>query len=152
MCSKKYKVGYICGCFDLFHVGHLNILEKCYRECDRLVVGICDDNYIETYKKRKPIYSQEERKRIVESLYCVDMAVIVSLDEILNKKLVWDKIKFDVLFNGSDWIGSSRSIKAENDMKEIGVCVEYFQYTDGVSTTDIINRIKRQRDEDGKND
>lgn len=137
-----YKVGYICGCFDLFHIGHLNILQRCKENCDYLIVGLCDDDYIKTNKNREPVFNQDDRKRLIESLKCVDEVVIVKEEEILDKLKAWYRIKFDVLFNGSDWIGTERSLKAEKDFKEIGVEIKYFPYTEGISTSDIISKIR----------
>ena len=142
---KAYRVGYICGCFDLFHVGHLNILERCKENCDYLIVGLCDDDYIKTNKNRNSIFNQNDRKRLIESLKCVDEVVIVSKEEILDKLKAWRRIKFDVLFNGSDWIGTERSVKAENEFRGYGIEIKYFPYTEGISTTDIIRRIKDGR-------
>ena len=137
------KIGYICGCFDLFHVGHLNILERCKENCDYLIVGICDDNHIRIDKKREPIYNQFDRLRIIESLKAVDKAVIVTHEETLDKLMAWKRIGFNILFNGTDWVGSDRSIKAENDFKYIGVEIKYFPYTDGISTRELIKNIKK---------
>lgn len=140
--GKKYKIGYICGCFDLFHIGHLNILNRCKENCDYLIVGLCDDMYIKNNKNRDPIFGQDDRKRLIESLACVDEVVIVNQEEILDKLKAWERIKFDILFNGSDWIGTERSLKAEKDFKEIGVEIKYFPYTEGISTSDIILKIR----------
>ena len=140
--SKDFKIGYICGCFDLFHIGHLNILERCKENCDYLIVGICDDEYIKNNKHRLSVYSQEDRARLIKSLRCVDDTVVVSAVEILDKLEAWKRIKFDILFNGSDWVGTERSIKAENDFKDLGVEIKYFPYTDGISTSGIIKKIR----------
>ena len=85
---------------------------------------------------------QEDRKRIISELRCVDEAIIVSHEETLDKLKAYQRIKFDVLFNGSDWIGTERSIKAEKDFKEIGVEIKYFPYTKGISTSELIKNIK----------
>ena len=135
--NKQYKTGYICGCFDLFHIGHLNILKRCKDNCDYLIVGICDDDHIRLDKNREPIMCQEDRKRIISELRCVDEAIIVSHEETLDKLKAYQRIKFDVLFNGSDWIGTERSIKAEKDFKELGVEIKYFPYTQGISTSKL---------------
>lgn len=139
---KKYKIGYACGVFDMFHVGHLNLLEKCQKMCDYLIIGVCSDNYVYNIKNKTPIYSEEERLRIINALKCVNEAVIVDIDEILNKKLVWEKFHFDVIFNGDDWKGSERFSNTEKQFSEIGVDIVYFPYTKGVSTTALKNKIK----------
>ena len=140
--KNNKKVGYICGCFDLFHVGHLNILERCKENCDYLIVGICDDNYIRSTKGRESIYKENDRVRLIKSLRCVDEVVVVRAEEIVDKLKIWEKIKFDIIFNGSDWIGTERSIKTEKDFKDLGVEIKYFPYTSGISTSGIIKSIK----------
>lgn len=144
MDTKKYKVGYICGCFDLFHVGHLNILEKCKNNCEYLLVGVCDDSYIERYKNRKPVFGQEDRRRIIEALKCVDRAIIVNEQEIFDKTIVYDKVlKFNVLFNGDDWIKSERFKKTEEDLSNRGVDIVFFPYTVGISTSSLREEISK---------
>ena len=141
--SKKYKLGYTCGCFDLFHIGHLNLLERCKNMCDTLIVGICSDNYIREYKNREPIYNQEDRKRIVEALKCVDKAIIVETEDIVDKTNVQECLGFDVLFNGDDWKGTERSVRTEEEFNKIGVSVEYFSYTQGISTSKLREKIDK---------
>ena len=88
MGNKKYKVGYTCGVFDLFHYGHLNLLEKCKDLCEILIVGVCDDDYVVNIKNKTPIFNQEERARILQALEVVDKTVIVDTDKeiISNEK------------------------------------------------------------------
>lgn len=136
------KIGYLCGCFDLFHTGHLAILEKCKQACDYLIVGVCDDNHIRLDKKREPVYNEIDRLKIVSALKCVDKAILVTHEETLDKLLAWKRIGFNVLFNGSDWIGTERSVKAEADFKSLDVKIQYFPYTAGISTSTIIEKIK----------
>lgn len=140
--AKKYERGYTCGVFDLFHVGHLNLLERCKALCDYLIVAICDDDYVRFVKQKKPVYSQEERQRIVGALKCVDEAVIVTPAEIDDKLVVLKRFGFDVLFSGDDWKGSDRYNKTEQDFALYNAKIEYLPYTQGVSTTDIVNRIR----------
>ena len=142
--SKKYKIGYICGCFDLFHIGHLNIIQNCKKHCDYLIVGICDDDHVKIDKHKDPVMSQEDRKRIISELRCVDEAIIVSHEETIDKLKIYQRVKFDILFNGDDWIGSERSIKAEKDFKELGVEIKYFPYTQGISTSKLIENLSKE--------
>lgn len=139
---SKYAIGYTCGCFDLFHVGHIRLLERCSEMCEKLIVGICDDNYMIKHKGRKGIYNQNDRLEIVKALKCVYDAIIITEDETIDKLSMQKKLGFDVLFSGDDWKGSDRYKKIEEDFQKIGVSVEYFPYTTGVSTSDIIKRIK----------
>ena len=140
---KKYKRGYTVGVFDLFHVGHLNLLERCKAMCDTLVVGICDDNYVRDIKHKEPVVNENDRARIVNALKCVDEVMIVDYVETADKMITWEKIHFDVLFSGDDWKGSERYKKTEEQFAKIGASIEYLPYTHGVSTTDIKNQIKK---------
>ena len=100
---KKYHVGYTCGVFDVFHVGHLNLLERCKEKCDILIVGVCDDTYVREIKKKEPVYSETDRVRILKALKVVDDAVLVDIETTNDKELALDKFRFDVLFSGDDW-------------------------------------------------
>jgi glycerol-3-phosphate cytidylyltransferase len=139
---KKYKVGYTVGVFDLFHVGHLNLLERCKAMCDVLIVGICDDNYVRDIKHKEPVISETDRCRIVKALKCVDDAVIVDFKITDDKMLAYEKFKFDVLFSGDAWKGSERYLRTEEQFKPLGVSIEYLPYTKGVSTSELKSKIR----------
>lgn len=139
---KKYNIGFTAGVFDLFHLGHLILFENCKKMCSHLIVGICDDDYVRNIKHKEPIFSLEERVRIVSALKCVDEVVVVSFEEVDDKMLALEKFKFDVLFSGDDWKGSERYLKTEKQFAKLGVSIEYLPYTKTVSTTDIKNKIK----------
>ena len=141
MSEKKYKVGYTCGVFDLFHVGHLNLLERCKQMCDYLIVGVCDDKYVREIKKKKPVYSEEQRVRILNALKVVDQAELVTIEETDDKLMALNRFNFDVLFSGDDWKGSERYLKTEQQFMEYGAKIEYLPYTQGISTTQIKNEI-----------
>ena len=138
---KKYKIGYTAGVFDLFHVGHLNLLERCKSMCDRLIVGVCDDDYVENIKHKEPVFTENERVRILNALKCVDEAVLVNYEITDNKMLALDKFHFDVLFSGDDWKGTERYNKTEIQFSKLGVSIEYLPYTKGISSTDIKKKI-----------
>lgn len=139
--KKKYKIGYTTGVFDLFHVGHLEILEKAKEQCDYLVVGVSTDDLVQSYKHKKPVIPYEDRARIVSSIKCVDKVVPQTT---LDKSVAWNEIKFDVLFHGDDW--NKTSVYNENESKLIPLGVEfvYFPYTGGVSSTIIREKCKSQ--------
>lgn len=138
---NKYRIGYTCGVFDLFHVGHLNLLEACKAQCDILIVGMCDDNYVRVVKNKEPIIPENDRLRILNAIKCVDRAEIVDIVTTNDKMLAWEKFKFDVLFSGDDWKGSERYLKTEEQFKKIGVAIEYLPYTKGISTTSLKEKI-----------
>lgn len=140
MPMKKYKVGYTTGVFDLFHVGHLNLLERCKEQCEHLIVAVCTDEYAHESGKN-PTISYADRARIVAALKCVDEVVPM---EFTDKLEAWKLHKYDVLFSGDDWKGSERYAITERQLKEIGVDVVYFPYTKSVSTTKIRNQLNEK--------
>lgn len=138
----KKIIGFTAGVFDCLHVGHLNFLERCEKECDYLIVGLCGDDYVRNIKKTEPIFCEQDRKRILEALSCVDEVVQISIEETEDKVLAWEKYKFDILFSGDDWKGSERYQKTEEAFAHLGegIKIVYFPYTKGVSTTQIKER------------
>ncbi len=138
---KKYHVGYTCGVFDVFHVGHLNLLERCKEMCDILIVGVCDDTYVREIKQKEPVYQEKDRVRILNALKVVDKAELVDIATTNDKMLALDKFHFDVLFSGDDWKGSERYINTEKQFAKLGASIEYFPYTQGISTTQIKEQI-----------
>ena len=139
---KKYKVGFTVGVFDLFHVGHLNLLERCKEQCDYLIVAVCGDDYVRNIKHKEPIYNENERMRILQALKCVDKAVPITIEATEDKMLALKEFQFDVLFSGDDWKGTERYIKTEEQFGQLGVSIEYLPYTKGISTTQIKEKIK----------
>ena len=132
--KKKYKIGYTTGVFDLFHIGHLNILKRAKEECEYLIVGVTTDDVVKQYKHKTPVIPFEERKRIVEAIKYVDKVVAqVSMD----KYLAWEKEKFDVIFHGDDWKNSDMYNEMERKLKAEGVDFVYFPYTKSTSSTMI---------------
>ena len=139
---KKYKIGFTAGVFDLFHVGHLNLLERCKEYCDYLIVGVCDDKYVTDIKKKQPVINENDRVRILNALKCVDEAVLIDIETTNDKMVALEKFGFDVLFSGDDWKGTERYLKTESQFAPLGVSIEYLPYTQGVSTSDIKEKMK----------
>ena len=138
---KKYHIGYTCGVFDVFHVGHLNLLERCKDMCDILIVGVCDDRYVREIKNKEPVYEEEQRMRILIALKVVDEAVLVDINTTNDKMIALEKFHFDVLFSGDDWKGSERYKRTEEQFAEQGVSIEYLPYTKGISTTQLKEKM-----------
>ena len=141
---KKYHIGYTCGVFDLFHVGHLNLFERCKALCDILLVGVCDDNYVHVFKKKEPVFPEKDRVRILKSLKVVDDAFLVDIETTNNKLLALDKFHFNVLFSGDDWKGTERYNKTEEQFSKRNVYIEYLPYTQGISTSQIREMLRRE--------
>lgn len=125
-------VGFTAGTFDMFHVGHLNLLKNAKERCDYLVVGVNSDELVINYKHKKPVVPIEERVQIVEAIKYVDQVIVT---DTLDKKVVWDKIAYSRLFIGDDWKGSDRWNKTEEEMKQYGVEVVYLPYTKTTNST-----------------
>lgn len=136
--NKKYKIGYTDGVYDLFHVGHLNMIETAKSQCEKLIVGVHGDEVVEEYKHHRPIINENDRKRIIESIKGVDRVVI---NQFRDKIKLWELYHFDVIFIGDDWKGTERWIKFEKELKKINVDVVYVPYTKGISTTEIKQMI-----------
>lgn len=129
----KYKTGYTTGVFDMFHIGHLNLLKRAKEQCDFLIVGVTTDELV-SYKGSEAIIPQSERLQIVEAIEFVDK--VVSQDS-MNKKEAWEALKFDVMFVGSDWKGTDKWNQYEREFSELGVDIVYFPYTLTTSSTKL---------------
>ena len=135
--KKKYKLGYTSGVFDLFHVGHLNIIKKAKEKCEKLIVAVSTDELVQKYKNKSPVISYYERKSIVEAIKYVDMVVP---QENRDKIEAYKKYEFDVIFVGSDWKGSKVFNEVAEYMNDNGKGkVEYIPYTDKTSSTMLKN-------------
>ena len=134
--KKKYKVGYTDGVYDLFHIGHLNMIQTAKQNCEYLIVGIHGDAVVEEYKHRRPIVNENDRKRIIEAIKGVDRTEINRFRDKL--KLLYH---FDVIFIGDDWKGTDRWNQFEKILAEVNVDVVYVPYTKGISTTELRRKI-----------
>jgi glycerol-3-phosphate cytidylyltransferase len=128
----KPVVGYVPGAYDLFHIGHLNILRRAALGCDRLIAGVVTDEVLLGAKGRPAIVPLEERMDIVRSITCVDEVVV---DVSSDKLVMWQKLRFDVLFKGDDWKGTPKGDRLERDLGAVGVRIVYFPYTTHTSST-----------------
>ena len=135
---KKYRVGYTTGVFDMFHIGHLNILRRAKEKCDYLIVGVSTDELVMEYKNKTPIIPFEERAEIVRSIDCVDRVIA---QETRDKYAAWRELKFDVMFVGDDWKGKPLFMKVEEEFKKVGVDVVYFPYTKDTSSTILREKL-----------
>lgn len=142
--EKKMRIGYTQGVFDMFHVGHLNLLNNARSRCDYLIVGVNSDELVESYKQKTPVVCQEFRKTIVENIKAVDEAHIV---DTLDKLEVLKDITFDMVFIGDDWKGSERWSATQESLKAHGVEVVFLPYTQNVSST-LLRSRKAEKVED----
>jgi glycerol-3-phosphate cytidylyltransferase len=136
---KQHKIGYTTGVFDLFHVGHLNILKRAKEQCEFLIVGVSTDELVMEYKNKKPVIPYADRAEIIEGIKYVDM-VVPQVNR--DKFSAWENHKFDAMFVGDDWKGSPLFSEVERKFKKVGVEIVYFPYTKGVSTTELKDKIQ----------
>lgn len=135
---EKKIIGYTTGVFDMFHIGHLNILKNAKARCDYLIVGVSTDEVVESYKNHLPIVPFEERFEIVSAIKYVDEVVPQTS---MNKMEAYKKLKFNVLFHGSDWKGSDMYNKIIEDFSKIGVDVVFLPHTEGTSSTMLREKL-----------
>ena len=138
-------IGYTTGVFDMFHVGHLNLLKKAKLNCDYLIVGVSSDELVNDYKNKLPVIPLEHRLEIVSELKCVDEVVIQTARD---KMKAFHKIGFDVMFVGSDWKGDPLWVELEHELAKYDARVEYFQYTNNVSSTKFTEILQSIQDSD----
>ena len=131
-------VGYTTGVFDMFHIGHLNILRRAKEQCDYLIVGVSTDELVEKDKNKHPIIPFAERCAIVEAIKYVDKVVA---QENKDKFSAWEKLGFNKMFVGSDWKGTPQWDVFEKQFKPVGVEIVYFNHTDGISSTILRDKI-----------
>lgn len=140
MGEKKYKIGYTTGVFDMFHIGHLNILKRAKEQCEYLIVGVTTDELCKNRKNKLPIICEKDRVEIVESIKYVDK-VVPQCD--MDKFSAVKKYGIDVVFVGSDWQGTPAWDNYEKEFKEVGCSVVYLQHTDGISSTILRERMNK---------
>ena len=131
---QKYKIGYTDGVYDLFHIGHLNMIEAAKKQCEYLIVGVHSDEVVKQYKYHYPIIPETERARIIGAIKGVDKVVI---NDVRDKLILLERYRFNVVFIGDDWKGTERWNNFEKVLGERNVDVIYVPYTKGISTTDI---------------
>lgn len=134
-------VGYTSGVYDLFHIGHLNLLKNAKGMCDKLIVGVSVDELV-AYKHKKAVIPFEERLEIVRNIKCVDAAIP---QEERDKFKMWEKLHFDVLFVGDDWFKDPYWQDMEKRFNDVGVKIVYFPYTKGTSSTIITETLNNLR-------
>lgn len=137
------KIGFTSGVFDLFHVGHLNILRNAKSLCDKLIVAVSSDELV-SYKNKKAVIPHHERMEIVRNIKYVD-TVVPQLD--MDKLKMWKRLKFDVMFVGDDWFETPKWESIEEEFNAVGVEIIYFPYTKGVSSTLINKTLESLRKE-----
>lgn len=142
--NKKYKIGFTAGVYDMFHIGHLNVLKKAKGNCDFLIVGVSTDEVVLENKNKKPIIPFDERFAIIQSIRYVDKVIPQTRYDIDGKIQVVKNNNIDVMFVGSDWQGTEKWNLLEKELKKIGCDVVYLPHTDGISSTLLREKISKK--------
>ena len=135
------RVGYAPGIYDLFHIGHLNVLRNSRAFCDHLIAGVVSDEMAQRVKGVSPVVPTEERLQIVSGIRFVDEAVI---EDVPHKLEMWERLRFDVIIKGDDWKGTDKGDKLESDFAAVGVEVAYLPYTKRTSSTMLRRLLERE--------
>ena len=130
--------GYTQGTYDMFHIGHLNLLRNAKAHCDYLIVGVNADELVESYKNKKPIIPIEERIAIVSAIRYVDEVVVTKT---LDKVAMWNELHFDEIYIGDDWLGNARWAQTGRDMEALGAKLVYLPYTKDTSSTLLRDKL-----------
>ena len=132
-------IGYTQGTYDMFHIGHLNLIRNAKRHCDYLIVGVNKDDLVENYKNKRPIIPEKERLEIVRAIKFVDEAILV---DTLDKKAIWDILQFDEIYIGDDWKGNPRWEQTGQVLDEVWAKLVYLPYTKDTSSTMLREKLK----------
>lgn len=138
--NKKYKIGYTTGVYDMFHIGHLNILKRAKEQCDYLIVGVTTDELCYSRKHKYPIINEVDRKAIVEAIRYVD-SVVFQTDMEKVKPVM--ELHADAVFVGSDWKGTEAWNNYEKEFARVGCTVIYLDHTDGISSTILREKLSK---------
>lgn len=131
-------IGYTQGTFDMFHIGHLNILKNAKKNCDFLIVGVNSDGLVKSYKNKSVIVPVSERVEIVSAIKYVDRVIVC---ETLDKVKAFNELHFDKIFIGDDWKNNERWMKTETEMKKLGAEVVFLPHTDGTSSSMLREKL-----------
>jgi glycerol-3-phosphate cytidylyltransferase len=131
-------IGYTSGVFDLFHIGHLNILKKAASQCDKLIVGVTSDEFAMKYKNKKPVVPFKERFEIIKSIKYVDEVFIQNNHDKFKQ---WEILKFNVMFVGNDWKNTKKWNGFEEEFSKVNVKIIYFERTPTTSSTQLRKKI-----------
>lgn len=126
------RIGYAPGAYDLFHIGHLNLLRHAKERCDFLIAGVVADDVLIRHKGVTPVIPLAERLEIVRNIRFVDSAHAAMTNDKIE---IWRDLRFNVIFKGDDWRGTEKGDKLERDFGAVGVAVVYFPYTLSTSSS-----------------
>ncbi len=138
--DRQYETGLLMGVFDLFHVGHLRLIERAKARCAFLRVAVLSDELVAKFKGHGPVIPEEERRTILAALRDVDEAVIIYDDP--SRLIEWERRPFDCFFSGNDYEGNEYWEWEKKELRKRGSDIVFFPYTESQSTTKIVNKIR----------
>lgn len=136
--DKPFIIGYTTGVFDMFHIGHLNIIQRAKEQCDYLIVGVSTDELVKEYKHKTPIISYDERRAIVASCRYVDKVVPQTT---MDKLAAWNQLHFDIMFHGDEWQGTDLYNRYEKEFAKVGAKIQYLSHTEGISSSILRDKL-----------
>src|SRR3989344_3458303 len=134
-------IAYTAGVFDLFHIGHVNLLRNAKSVCDYLIVAVSTDEHVKNYKNKTPVIPYEHRIEVIKSCKYADAIIPQDNGDRMD---AWRKLKFDIMIVGDDWYDTEKWHEYERQLKEVGVRIIYFPYTKNISST-MINKILEEK-------
>ena len=140
--QKPYQIGLLMGVFDMFHIGHLNLIRRAKERCEYLRIGVLSDELVAKYKNKYPVIPLDERVEILEAIRYVDE--VVSIDDNPSRIMEWNRRHFDCFFSGDDYNGNSYWEWEREELRKLGADMEFFPYTQKQSTTKIRDKIEKR--------
>ena len=140
--QKPYQIGLLMGVFDMFHIGHLNLIRRAKERCEYLRIGVLSDELVAKYKNKYPVIPLDERVEILEAIRYVDE--VVSIDDNPSRIMEWNRRHFDCFFSGDDYNGNSYWEWEREELRKLGADMEFFPYTQKQSTTRIRDKIEKR--------
>ena len=143
--NKPYKIGLLMGVFDMFHIGHLNLIKRAKERCEYLRVAVLSDELVHKFKDKYPVIPLDERMEILESVKYVDE--VVAIYDNPSRIMEWNRRPFDCFFSGDDYAGSTYWEWERAELMKLGADIEFFPYTQKQSTTKIRKKIEKSGDQ-----
>ncbi|MBQ1406592.1 MAG: adenylyltransferase/cytidyltransferase family protein [Eubacterium sp.] len=138
--DKKYKVGLLMGVFDMYHIGHLNLIKRAKEQCEFLRIAVLSDELVMKFKQKYPVIPLDERMEILRSVRYVDEVVPIYDDP--SRLIEFDRRPFDCFFSGDDYSENEYWKWEKNELRKRGSDIVFFPYTESQSSTKIREKIK----------
>lgn len=150
VCKKCYNIGLLMGVFDLFHIGHLNLIRRAKAQCRFLRIGVLSDELAQKFKQIYPTIPQDERMEILRALRDVDEVVLLETKEEVSRLNEWHKRPFDCFFSGDDYSDNAYWAWEKEELKKLGADMIFFPYTKKRSSTMIREKLQEKGIKEGK--